>query len=91
MNKEIDSNFKYVRDKEIPKNDETLLFNHIFNYYENNKTVISSNFYWIKEKVYNCDECGKETYNFQSEYILYFYPEPIINGLNTMIQQFLKL
>ena len=85
MNKEIDSNFKYVRDKEIPKNDETLLFNHIFNYYENNKTVISSNFYWIKEKVYNCDECGKETYNFQSEYILYFYPETIINGLNIKI------
>ena len=85
MNKEIDSNFKYVRDKEIPKNDETLLFNHIFNYYENNKTVISSNFYWIKEKVYNCDECGKETYNFQSEYILYFYPETTINGLNIKI------
>ena len=85
MNKEIDSNFKYIRDKEIPKNDETLLFNHIFNYYENNKTVVSSNFYWIKEKVYICNECGKETYNFQSEYILYFYPEAIINGLNLKI------
>ena len=85
MNKEIDSNFKYIRDKEIPKNDETLLFNHIFNYYENNKTVVSSNFYWIKEKIYICNECGKETYNFQSEYILYFYPEAIINGLNLKI------
>ena len=82
MNKEIDSNFKYIRENKIPKNDETLLFNHIFNYYENNKTVVSSNFYWIKEKINICNECGKETYNFQSEYILYFYPETIVNGLH---------
>ena len=85
MNKEIDSNFKYIRDNKIPKNDETLLFNHIYNYYEDNKTIVSSNFYWIKEKINICNECGKETYNFQSEYILYFYPETIINGLNLKI------
>ena len=85
QNKEIDSNFKYIRDNKIPKNDETLLFNHIYNYYEDNKTIVSSNFYWIKEKINICNECGKETYNFQSEYILYFYPETIINGLNLKI------
>ena len=85
MNKEIDSNFKYIRDKEIPKSNETLLFNHIFNYYKNNKTVVSSNFYWIKESISICNECGKETYNFQSDYIFYFYPEAIINGLNLKI------
>jgi hypothetical protein len=82
MNKEIDSNFKYIRNREIPKSNETALFNHIFDYYQNNKTVISSNFYWIKERVSTCNECGKETYNFESNYILYFYPEAIINGLN---------
>ena len=86
MNKEIDPNFKYIRDNEIPKSDEVLLFNHIFDYYEKNKTVISSNFYWIKEKINICNECGKETYNFQSEYILYFYPEAIINGLNIKLE-----
>ena len=85
MNKEIDSNFKYIRDKDIPKNNETLLFNHIFNYYQNNKTVVTSNFYWIKERVSTCSECGGETYNFQSDYILYFYPEAIINGLKLKI------
>lgn len=85
MNKEINSNFKYIRDKEIPKSNENLLFNHIFNYYQNNKTIISSNFYWIKERISICSECGKETYNFQSDYILYFYPEAIINGLNLKI------
>ena len=82
MNKEINSNFKYIRDKEIPKDNEASLFNHIFNYYQNNKTVVSSNFYWIKERISICNECGKETYNFQSDHILYFYPEAIINGLN---------
>ena len=82
MNKEIDSNFRYIRDRKISKNDEALLFAHIFNYYKNNKTIISSNFYWIKERVSICNDCGKETYNFQSDYILYFYPEAIINGLN---------
>ena len=71
--------------KEISKNNETLLFNHIFNYYQNNKTIISENFYWIKERVSICNECGKGTYNFQSNYILYFYPEAIINGLNLKI------
>lgn len=85
MNKEIDSNFKYINDNKIPKNDEDLLFNHIYNYYENNKTVVSSNFYWIKEKVNICNECRKETYNFQSEYILYFYQETIINELNLKV------
>ena len=85
MNKEINSNFKYIRSREIPKDNENLLFNHIFNYYQNNKTIISSNFYWIKERVSICSECGKETYNFQSDYILYFYPEAIINGLNLKI------
>ena len=85
MNKEIDSNFKYIRNKEIPKNNETLLFNHIFNYYDSNKTVVSSNFYWIKERISICNECEKETYNFQSDYILYFYPEAIIKGLNLQI------
>ena len=85
MNREIDSNFKYIRDKEIPKSNEALLFNHIFNYYKNNKTVVSSNFYWIKESISICNECGKETYNFQSDYIFYFYPEAIINGLNLKI------
>ena len=85
MNKEINPNFKYVRNKEIPKSNEILLFEHIFNYYENNKTIISSNFYWIKERISICNECEKETYNFQSDYILYFYPEAIINGLNLKI------
>ena len=82
MNKEIDPNFGYIRDNKISKNDEILLFNHIFNYYEKNKNVITSNFYWIKEKINICNECEKETYNLQSEYISYFYPEAIINGLN---------
>ena len=85
MNKEIDSNFKYIRDKKIPKNEENLLFEHIFNYYENKKTVVSSNFYWIKERISICNECEKETYNFNSDYIFYFYPEAIINGLNLKI------
>ena len=78
MNKEIDPNFKYIRDNKISKNDEILLFNHIFNYYEKNKNFIASNFYWIKEKINICSGYGKETYNFQSEYISYFYPEAII-------------
>ena len=68
--KYIKSNFKYSSDKEIPKDNETSFFNHIFNYYQNTKTIVSSNFYWIKRRISICYEGGKETYNFHSEHIL---------------------
>ena len=83
INKELNNNFIYRLDKNIKKNDEKALFNDIFEAYfrEPNLTVVSSYFYWINEKVYICSECGKPTFNFQSNYILYFYPKAILKDL----------
>ena len=86
INKELNSNFIYSLDRNIKKNDEIALFNHIYNAYFNtqNSTVVSSYFYWIKEKVYVCSECGTSSYNFQSNYILYFYPKAILKDLKLL-------
>lgn len=86
MNKELNNNFIYRLDSNIKKTDEIALFNHIFNaYFETqNLTVVSSFFYWIKEKVYICSECGNSTFNFQPNYILYFYPKIILNDFNLL-------
>ena len=86
MNKELNNNFVYKSDKSIKKTDENALFNHIFKAYSDpkNSTVISSLFYWIREKVYICSECTKSTYYFQSNYIFYFYPETILKDLNLL-------
>ena len=86
INKELNSNFIYRSDKNIKKNDENALFNHIFNaYFETqNSTVVSNFFYWIKEKVYVCSECKKSTFNFKSNNIFYFYPKAILKDFNLL-------
>ena len=86
MNKELNNNFIYRIDKNIKKTDEIALFKHIYNAYfkSENLTVVSSNFYWIKEKVYICDECGNSTFSFQPNSILYFYPKTILKDLNLL-------
>ena len=86
INKELNSNFIYSLDRNIKKTDEIALFSHIYNAYfkSTNLTIVSSFFYWIKEKVYTCNECGKSTFNFQSNYILYFYPKEILKDLKLL-------
>ena len=86
MNKELNNDFIYRLDKNIKKTDEIALFKHIFNSYfkTENLTVVSSYFYWIREKVYICSECGNSTFNFQSNYILYFYPKTILKDFNLL-------
>ena len=84
INKELNNNFIYRIDRNIKKSDEIGLFNHIFNAYFSAKTVVSSFFYWIKEKVYICSECGTSTFSFQSNYILYFYPKAILKDLKLL-------
>lgn len=83
IDKELNNNFIYRSDKNIKKDDEIALFNHIFNSYfkSQNLTVVSSFFYWIKEKIYTCNECGKSTFYFQANNILYFYPKTILKDL----------
>jgi ubiquitin C-terminal hydrolase len=80
INKELNNNYIYRLDTNLKKTDEIALFNHIFSAYfkTQNSTVVSSFFYWIKEKVYICSECGNSTFNFQPNYILYFYPKTIL-------------
>ena len=86
INKERNSNFIYSLDRNIKKTDEIALFNHIFNAYfrKENLTVVSSFFYWIKEKVNICSECGNCTFNFQTNYIIYFYPNIILKDLKLL-------
>jgi len=71
MNKELNNNFIDRIDKNIKKTDEIALFKHIYNAYFNseNLTVVSSNFYLIKDKVYICDECGNSIFNLILFYI----------------------
>ena len=90
INKELNNNFIYRLDRKIKKTDEKALFNDIFNAYfkPENSTVVSSFFYWIKEKVYICNECGKSTFNFQPNYILYFYPKVILQDLNLITNNY---
>ena len=86
INKELNNNWIYSLDRNIKKTDEIALFNHIFNAYfkTSNSTIVSSFFYWIKEKVYICSECGKSTFNFQTNYIFYFYPKEILKDLDLL-------
>ena len=86
MNKELNNDFIYRLDKNIKKTDEIALFNHIFNSYfkTENLTVVSSYFYWIKEKEYICSECENSTFNFQPNYIFYFYPTTILKDFNLL-------
>ena len=50
MNKKIDSNFKYILDIEILKDNETLLFNPIFNYYQIIKLLSLQIFIGLKKE-----------------------------------------
>ena len=86
INKELNNNFIYRLDRNIKKNDEIALFNHIFNAYfkTQNLTIISSYFYWIREKIYICSECKNSTFNFQCNYIFYFYPKMILKDLDLL-------
>lgn len=86
INKELNSNYIYSLDRNIKKTDEMASFNHIFNAYFKtpNSTVISSFFYWIKETVYKCSECENSTFNFQSNYIIYFYPKVILKDFKLL-------
>lgn len=80
MANEIDPEFKYIPSKNISKTDELPLFLDIKTFYDKRKdNIVMSNFYWIKEKEYICSECDNSTYNFQLNYIHYFYPEVILN------------
>lgn len=82
MANEIGPEFKYIPSKNISKTDELPLFSDIYQFYNSIKhNVVVSNFYWIKEKECICSECKNSTYNFQLNYIHYFYPEVIFNKL----------
>lgn len=88
MANEIGPEFKYIPSKDISKTDELPLFLDIYKFYNSIKhNIIVSNFYWIKEKQCICSECNKSTYNFQLNYIHYFYPEVILNKFTSGCNQ----
>ena len=80
MANEIGPETVYNPLKNIPKTDEKAFFQNIYNFFNSLKqNIIVSNFYWIKEKECICSECNKSTFNFQLNYIHYFYPHVILN------------
>ena len=83
MENELYPDLKYIPSINIPKTNEIQLFKDIYGFYQSlNKNIIISNFYWIKERECICSECNKSTYNFQFNYIHYFYPEKILKSQN---------
>jgi hypothetical protein len=84
MANEIGPEIIYNPPKNIRKTDEISFFLDIYNYFDSLKeNIIVSNFYWIREKECICSECNKSTFNFQLNYIHYFYPEVILNRFSS--------
>ena len=69
--------------KYVDKRKKKQLFDYYKNQEESNKTKISELFNWCRQTKKKCSNCSEEFYDFEYEFMLFFYLEKIYNEQNT--------